>query len=402
MSKFKSFIINSLLVISSIAFTVFIFDKFIFKTVITDLPLNKHEYLERSFRIFGQSSKEGVVPKDDYIGIIGDSYAYGEGDWFKSLDKSTNDPFHSAHIIHDKTGRDVLSFGRPGAGNVLSALMLPGIIDYASHYSGFEIAPPKEAFVFFYAGNDLWDNRRRLRKNFYPEYDKQQLERSEYFQSFMHDVAEELNEYNPLKYSPTLVFVTRAFFAQCNKVIDYVADTFEGVAGKTKEEDFYIAATNSSLNNIRLGEKVHHVATDLQCYTLGLTEEEIRLSLYVFQQSLQFLKKNYPDTKFTVVFIPSVPECYDYESDYIESGREREIYKVSDMRRIGAEVERNIEKITKDENLDFINTTPELRKLAKTQMLHGPRDVTHFNRAGYEGLGRILADYVNGQVESVN
>ena len=55
-----------------------------------------------------------------YIALTGDSYAVGAGDWLIKAQRSSffELPDYSvAHLIHKKTGIDVVSFGRAGAGS---------------------------------------------------------------------------------------------------------------------------------------------------------------------------------------------------------------------------------------------------------------------------------------------
>ena len=64
-------------------------------------PLKLHSILGRGVDIFGQTSKNSVIPKD-YLAIIGDSYALGLGDWKREQVKRSfisSPPFQSTHIL---------------------------------------------------------------------------------------------------------------------------------------------------------------------------------------------------------------------------------------------------------------------------------------------------------------
>ena len=39
----------------------------------------------------------------------------------------------------------------------------------------------------------------------------------------------------------------------------------------------------------------------------------------------------------------------------------------------------------------FVDATPEVRRAAAREVLHGPRDWWHFNRKGYQVLGAVAA-----------
>ena len=53
-----------------------------------------------------------------------------------------------------------------------------------------------------------------------------------------------------------------------------------------------------------------------------------------------------------------------------------------------------IRAITLAQSVGFMDTRPALRAAAAVQALHGPRDWSHFNEAGYRVLGKLVADYL--------
>src|SRR5262249_58772548 len=65
--------------------------------------------------VLAQSTKAHFVPRD-YVAILGDSFAEGLGDALLAAGNNEARAFHAAHVLHDLTGRDVVSFGRGGAG----------------------------------------------------------------------------------------------------------------------------------------------------------------------------------------------------------------------------------------------------------------------------------------------
>ena len=62
------------------------------------IPLRLHGQLPEDIRLFAQSSKAGVVPRNPVL-LLGDSYAQGYGDWLLETNPNHNGPFHSAHVI---------------------------------------------------------------------------------------------------------------------------------------------------------------------------------------------------------------------------------------------------------------------------------------------------------------
>src|SRR3954451_22696601 len=90
------------------------------------IPLRLHGKLPEEIRLFAQSSKSGVAPRDPVL-LLGDSYAQGYGDWLLEADPNRNGPFHSAHLIHSLTGRDVVTLGKSGAGSAEGMAAFPAI-----------------------------------------------------------------------------------------------------------------------------------------------------------------------------------------------------------------------------------------------------------------------------------
>ena len=126
------------------------------------VPLRLQGNLPAEVRVFAQSSKTGVVPRNPVL-LLGDSYAQGLGDWLLETDHNRNGPFHSAHVINRLTGRDVVTLGVGGAGSPEGMATLPAVAyGFSKHAWYLRLPPPHIAVVYFYEGNDLNDNMRWL------------------------------------------------------------------------------------------------------------------------------------------------------------------------------------------------------------------------------------------------
>ena len=91
--------------------------EWLFPKFMDKLPLRLYGLVDKNLRILAQSSKNTQFPKE-YIAITGDSYAVGAGDWSTEIQRSSffgSFDYSPAHLIHKKTGIDVVSFGRAGA-----------------------------------------------------------------------------------------------------------------------------------------------------------------------------------------------------------------------------------------------------------------------------------------------
>ncbi|MSO85758.1 MAG: thermonuclease family protein [Rhodospirillales bacterium] len=135
------------------------------------VPLTLHKELGR-LQWLAQPSKKGIVPKD-YVLMIGDSYVEGLGDWLMRVVSDGNPKFNAAHILHDRTGRDVLSFGfRGGSPSWTFVFQATVAFRHMNLYAGIDVAPPADVLAFFYEGNDVNDEISRLRFVMPPDFDR--------------------------------------------------------------------------------------------------------------------------------------------------------------------------------------------------------------------------------------
>ena len=151
-------LLESLLMIGSIGVTYVAAEAAFAFVGLRYIPLRLHAYLPEDIRVFAQSSKAGVLPRDPVL-LLGDSYAQGYGDWLLETDPNRNGPFHSAHVIQRLSGRDVVALGESGAGSAEAMAAFPAIAYAdASRAWVLRLPPPRVAVVYFYEGNDLNDN----------------------------------------------------------------------------------------------------------------------------------------------------------------------------------------------------------------------------------------------------
>ena len=142
--------------------------EWLFPKFIGKLPLRLYGLVDKDLRILAQSSKNNLLPKG-YIALTGDSYAIGAGDWLNEVRKSNffgSPDYSPAHLIFKKTGIDVVSFGQSGAGS-FDGIWSEPITQflYINSTRNFRLPPPKYFLIFFYEGNDVYDNIRFLNHN---------------------------------------------------------------------------------------------------------------------------------------------------------------------------------------------------------------------------------------------
>jgi len=150
--------------------------EWLFPKIIGKLPLRLYGLIDKDLRVLAQSSKKNQIPKD-YIALTGDSYAVGAGDWLNEVRKSNffgSPDYSAAHLIHKKTGIDVVSFGRAGAASFDGIWSEPvSKFLYINYVRDYRLSPPKNFLIFFYEGNDVYGDIRFLRENIKAIGDKQ-------------------------------------------------------------------------------------------------------------------------------------------------------------------------------------------------------------------------------------
>ena len=148
---------NTLTVVVSIVGFLLVLEVVVLKWLMPLMPLKVHHHFY-SFGILAQPTKRATLPKD-YVAILGDSFAHGAGDWLFSADHNDNPPFHSTHVIHKFTGRDVVSFASGGSGSIDGLILHPVRAFETINSSPFiKISPPETVVIYFYEGNDFTDN----------------------------------------------------------------------------------------------------------------------------------------------------------------------------------------------------------------------------------------------------
>ena len=151
---------NLILLLVSI-FLIITFGEWLYPKFMDKLPLRLYGLVDKDLRVLAQSSKKNQIPRD-YIALTGDSYAVGAGDWLNQVlgNHFWDSPDYSvAHLIHKKTGIDVVSFGRSGAGS-FDGIWLEPVTQflYINSIRDYKLSPPKHLLIYFYEGNDVYDN----------------------------------------------------------------------------------------------------------------------------------------------------------------------------------------------------------------------------------------------------
>ncbi len=355
-----------------------------FVPLLPHVPLKLQGALHPGLRAFAQSSKAGLEPHD-YVALLGDSYAQGFGDWLLSADPDRNGEFHSAHLVHDWTGRDVVSFGSAGAGSLRGLVAEPIVrIEWANASRRLHLDPPRDALIYFYEGNDLDDNLKDLRLRYAPDHDPTRLRDPAYFRDFLDQVVIGRNPLHreALGHRPwdDLFFV--------RGLPRLVGFAFRRWRGDRQDRRSWRPGL---VNRARVGGREVALPDGLQAPALELEPAEIDRALWVFERALARLHEAWPHTRLCVLVVPAPLSSYELTSERVSirsyEGRSVE-YPAALVRERSDAIARRIGEIARAQGAGFVDARPLVREASEQALVHGPRDWEHFNRRGYEALAR--------------
>ena len=373
MSPARSRLANTALVLLSLAVTYLAASFFLFRVLIGELPINLRPHFPDLAEVFAQTSKRATVPRD-YIALLGDSYAEGQGDGLLNANGDRTKLQHSAHVLHRLTGRDVISLGIGGAGSAQAMVRQPTRVLRDGCFLYPRIEPPRGIFVYFYEGNDLDENgyivnmaaqngtvtRENLTRSIAEHYAAPPTRRC------FTDLAE--------------TGVKMAQFLLSN------TDGFENLR-------------RPSAHNKVMAGGAPHAAPTLQKPPVELGPQATDASLLVFDVALDWLMRNF-SAAITVVYLPSPAAIYRHADAAVDVYWRWPLMEVQPILAadIYAASQRTCEQIrtlTLAHRARFIDMRPALRAAAASTVIHGPRDWNHFNDAGYRVLGETLAKTID-------
>jgi hypothetical protein len=347
--------------------------------------------LPQDVRIFAQSSKAGVVPRDPVL-LLGDSYAQGFGDWLLETNPNRNGPFHSAHIINRLSGRDVVTLGLSGAGSPEGIAAFPAIAyAYSKQAWYLRLPPPHIAIVYFYEGNDLNNNMSFLARRVENPDAVDVAERIDrsidaYPSNFL--ISARWRQHFPLfRFLDTLA---RSFFAEPSSI-----ESTQGL-----EPNAVVKAAQAGHPNIvEVASRATELPANLQSPAMELTSLELDRAALVFERSLVFLRKVLPGTPVLVVHLPSPLSSYRLLSpevsieQYVIGRASR--YPKERVAEYSNAVCLLIRAAAIAQGAGFLDLRSAIRIASARDVLHGPRDFRHFNRKGMEVLGQTLAERIS-------
>jgi hypothetical protein len=379
----KPHLANTALVIASLLLTYFVVEFVFFRVLLPNMPLQVRPHLPDVADILVQNSKSGFIPHD-YIALLGDSYAEGVGDWLWQTEGNYAKPFHSANVIHDLTGRDVVSFGKGGAGSAEGIVERPaGVFSDNSCYLFPTIQTPRQMFIYYYEGNDVEDNLFFESKvvNRYGHLDAQTIDR------YLNEVYA---KGNPWDCHVELFDTTTRMVKFLYEYYVTGADIFACSKGP-----------NAKYGNRLIVDGQTVQAPALQGPAMMANDDSIHAAMAVLDRSLNWLGHRFPGVSTTVVDVPSPLSVYHLDEE--EVAYCLSLVDTAPADRIGQNsnlIADLVQKSATSQGLAFLDARPTMRALAATTVIHGPRDWAHFNEAGYRALGALVAAHVTAPVSA--
>lgn len=364
-------------------FTLIIFES-IFPLLLQIVPSIRDTELPRGFQILGQQSKQSALPQGEYIALLGDSYAYGAGDWRNSVAKRPYQPFNSAYVLHEMLDRDVVSFGIRGASGI-EALTINPQQSLEALRTRFHIPQPAHLVYYFFEGNDLSDNVRFIRET----------------PSLKHTLVEDAPTLQEREFHNRLrALATKDnFFSFTIK-----SHTLSAAFAVNLLQSFFANPISAEPSAVVYPAYMGNSTVTIQAYfggpTSGLHPDNLEIGLSSLENALRLNRELFPGSTLTVVYIPASANIYAYAVTEVSvpdtngawvrsfaQGWERSDY-----------VANRLEQITVAEGGYFLDTRSALRKAALSSMLHGPGDWNHFNQKGYTILGEEVALFLKSHV----
>jgi hypothetical protein len=380
MARLKIHLANTALIVVSLLLTYFVVELVFFRVLLPNMPLQLRPHLPDVADVLVQNSKSGFVPHD-YIALLGDSYAEGIGDWLWQTEGNRAKPFHSANVIHDQTGRDVVSFGKGGAGSAEGIVeRSAGVFSNNSCYLFPTIEPPSQMFIYYYEGNDVEDN-------IFFEYKVQTRYGHVDAQTIDRYLNEEYAKGNPWDCHLELLDTTTRMVKFLYEYYVTGADIFSCATGENAKYHDRLLVNGQTVQ-----------APALQGPALGTGPDGIRAAMAVLDRSLNWLEHRFPGVPTTVVYLPSPLSVYHLEGE--EVFHCLKITYTATAERVGPNsdfISDLVRKSVTSQGDAFVDARPTMRALAATTVIHGPKDWAHFNEAGYRALGALVAAHVTAR-----
>jgi hypothetical protein len=312
--------------------------------------------------------------------------------------------FHSAHVIEDVTGRDVLSFGLPGSGSVRSAISNPVAgLHYLRSLISAEFPDPSWIVVYFYEGNDLTENWMYYEKTFLTDHAPAEYDNPAIFDDYINKVA--LGRQHLYLAAGASSWKSRLFFSRfswrlfAEKCLGrkFFRKKYPGEFGLiyVPENRWQPRKSDESINHAVIAGQTVALPDNLQGPSMDLSPEQLQHAVGTFDKALEWSRHHFPETRFAVVYIPSVLSTYELAGEQVEAQNyfsdSNTSFSVTALKQRHEWIRDEIARVSARQGLPFVDVTPDLQAAATNSTLHGPNDWNHLGRDGYRVLGESVA-----------
>ena len=324
----------------------------------------------------------------DWVAVVGDSYAAGSGDEFLAR----NPDYGIFTKLRSRTNGNYFVFARAGFGSINAARELNLCMSILNDSFLLPHADnPAELLFVFYEGNDLNNNIDHLAH----APDGQSVEQ------FVQDQVSH----------PEGTWRRRVgmHFPLYELIGGELADIGRSLSGggrhgsrkaaadrdEGRPEDASIARGSAKQNYAIVGGQARLVPENPQSAAVELTGN-LDVALRVFSESVLALHRTLPDTRITIVYLPSVVTTYSWQDPIRVQAYESEDPVFTTTRDNEARsllIRGSIAAFAAANHFGFVDPTASLQSAARDEPVHGPRDWKHFNSAG----NRIVADAIAGR-----
>lgn len=354
----------------------------------------------KGLNVLFQSSKSSVLPHN-YIALFGDSNALGMGDWFTEEMRKPMARYQSSHVLQDILRRDVVSFASPGAGSMRGMVTEPiSQSEYIREHIAHDFEKPAWILVYFYEGNDLYDNVSYFQYSFPKLFDINKatdiptyLRYTENF-GLQHDVLyRKAHENRWVLHFPFIHFMESMYFTWKG-----MKDPYDIEADTSFDPPWIFGATAfkspGQINHAHVAGQEQQLPDRLQAPALLLNDAEWQQSWFTFEQALQYSQRYFAESHFVIVYVPSVLSIYSLTREQVSVQpfeRKELLFSRQALVDKSTQMRETLKRIAQRNNVPVIDTSITMQQAGQQQFLHGPNDWNHLNRKGYEVLAKTIA-----------
>ncbi len=368
-----------LLLLASVGLVYALVEFLVFPLLLPRLPQALFAAFPRAVSLPGQSSKGGLLPRPGYLALAGDSCAQGQDGRLVSQGGDPMARTHTAHLLHEALGRDVVGFGRSGAGSVEGLVLEPLQNLRALRRLGLAVPDPGCLLLFFSEADDRAGNRRFLDQRFLPQHPHDSLRRPGVFRGVLDGLVAEQASGRPERPGDTLLFANLVFGSLRDQVWRRLTRNFC---------DPDPAPPSGTVNAAMVGGRERSLPDRLQGPPLDAPDLDD--CLFVFEQSALYIRDALKGTRCVLVYVPAPLSCYALSGQVQTRDEPERRFTPEQVAAASDAVAARLRDFARASGLDFIDTRPGLRAAAAKALIHGPRAWDQFNKTGCEAFARAV------------